>query len=282
MTESTSVNKAARRLRAARNVYLTSQIATLDLVELSEREATRLDHAAYRARRLAEHLGVPTLAADQAHDLYESIRAMSEALDSTRARKAASESTSEPGEKSTSETNPPWTAETQPDDYAEMAKFAEVAAVAERLTLEAGLPEWAVFVAFRRVIRLERERSRSEFMLESLFVSSVSQFEAFILRVISASLLFNPHPLNDSDRKFEFKEITALPDIESFVKSAVDAYADSLMRESMQKWMAFLARATRSDTTWMSELLEEPMMALRNQGCSEGLKPPASSRLLAV
>ena len=33
---------------------------------------------------------------------------------------------------------------------------------------------------------------------------------------------------------------------------------------------------------WMLNMYKNTKAALRNQGCSEGLKPPASSRLLAV
>lgn len=143
---------------------------------------------------------------------------------------------------------------------------------------EADLPERALINVIVSWAKISSEKSRSGLMLESLLLSAVAQFEVFVSRLITASLRFDPAGLSESDTKYTFGDVAAFSTLDSFTNAAADTFVDSLMHSGMAGWMKFLARATRSDTAWVSDLLAEVVMR-RNVHVHAGGK--ASAQYLA-
>lgn len=72
-TGQTNLERAALRLRRARNTLLLSQVATIDLGRMSPSEAARLDFPESRAQRLAESVGRSDLPITEATNLYSAV-----------------------------------------------------------------------------------------------------------------------------------------------------------------------------------------------------------------
>jgi hypothetical protein len=140
------------------------------------------------------------------------------------------------------------------DEYTEFEDVLRMALAA------ADMPQRAEFTAIRFIAKVRAEKPRHALMLESLLLSAVAQFEVFVSRIIKTSLLTDPKPLTDSDRKFLFKDIIAEGSFEGFLASVANDYVDGLMYDGMDQWMKFLQRATRSDTEWVTDLLAEVVM----------------------
>ena len=275
----TKYEAAALRLRRARNAFLLSQVAALDLAKMSASDAARLDFEEVRAKRLAEWIGKPDLSIDQAMQIYTSILKL---IEGASARRASAREDTQPGasepvnngetgsppapdsDHSTSTPNEA-TPQSEHDSEAEADQTAKEAAV--RLSQDvddaleaAGLPEYASFRAIRFVVKIQAEKSRSALMLESLLLSAVAQFDVFISRMILTSLRIDPSPLKESEKTYTYRDLTAHDSLDAFYSSAANAYADALMYKGMDSWMKFLSKATRTDMEWVTDLLAEVIM----------------------
>ncbi|WP_413320900.1 hypothetical protein AA0Z99_07895 [Agrococcus sp. 1P02AA] len=269
----------ARRVRQARNVFLLSQAAALDLARMSSLEAARLDFPEARAKRLAEWLGKPGISLEDAMQIYTSVSRLVEITDakriSNRETEPAEEATpvvdgssvgSENANDGASKTRPltetgisDGRAEAEADrafggDAMEASNDIEYALEA------AGLPEYASFRAIQLLIKIQAEKSRSALMLESLLLSAVAQFEVLVSRLMLTSIRLDPSPLEDSEKMYTFSDVTEHPSLEAFSVAAANAYVDGLMYKGMDSWMKFLTRVTRTDMVWVTDLLAEVIM----------------------
>jgi hypothetical protein len=82
-------------------------------------------------------------------------------------------------------------------------------------------------------------------MLQSLLISSVSDFEVFLGSLMRESLRFSPKTLRESGRTFTLADIDEFESLEAFISDVADAHVDKLMRESVKEWIDFLTKATR-------------------------------------
>lgn len=267
----------ARRIQGARNAFLLSQIAALDLAKMSASEAARLDFPEVRAKRLAEWVGKPDLDIDQAMKIYTSVLQLTEVATARRAS-AREEGQSEEPESSTGDvrrdtgtsdidpgTSSPGDAGRESGQNSETNRTARDAAVQASQDIDAaleaaGLPEYASFRAIRFVVKLQAEKSRSALMLESLLLSAVAQFEVFISRMLLTSLRADPSPLRESEKAYTYRDITGHASLDAFYLAAANAYVDALMYKGMDSWMKFLSKATRTDMEWVTDLLAEVIM----------------------
>lgn len=240
---------------------LTSQFAVLDLAKLSATEAARLDFPEQRAKRLGENLGHPDMELEKSMTLFAAAQSFLDEAVRLRKQKdkvgrlgeteAPDQSKKSSRGKRAEETSPaPNDADASPSPATTL--FAAIA--------DAGLPETALVNVILASAKISGENSRSGLMLESLLISAVAQFEVFISRLITASLRYDFSTLKASDKKYTFEDVSAHASLGDFTKAAADAHVDSLMYDGMQSWMKFLAKATRSDTAWVSDLLAEVVM----------------------
>lgn len=103
-----------------------------------------------------------------------------------------------------------------------------------------------------------RIQPRDALMLESMLISGVSGFEAFISNLITASLRFDPSPMSKGGRVFEYNEVINFESIADFIEDASDKYVDNLMRDPLEKWLDFLSMALRiRDLAWIKDDLNE-------------------------
>lgn len=83
---------------------------------------------------------------------------------------------------------------------------------------------------------LERNASistlASKLIPESLFVSLISQYDAFLNRLLRVIYEIKPEILNGSDRNLTFSQLTEMGSIEKARDYIVDKEIDSIMRKS--------------------------------------------------
>jgi hypothetical protein len=264
MANTLSVAGTLTRLRQARNQLLLSQDAVLDLSAISDTEAARLDLPENRAKRLADALGRPEMALDQATAIYSAaerlLGAHNERIgEKRRAKQDATPSAAEPVIAASDGASTAAEELAEPSRRENDPQREAIADLTAAIT-EVGLPPRDIVRVISVGAKIRAAKSRSGLMLESLLISAVAQFEVFISRMITASLRFDPSALEASEKKYLYGDIYKYESIESFTSAAADAYVDALMYDGMDSWMKFLARATRSDTSWVSDLLEEVVM----------------------
>jgi len=285
MTDVDAVVRAWVRVNVARDDFMSSQDAVLELMQMADTEAARLDSDEYIARKLCESLGRADISGPASRTIYEAVanfvemsRAVRSELRAGTEESAPDSGTGTPAEAavetqadapinaSSENENPEEIVEAESGAEAEAeaeaeakaeAAFAEEVTVLNDLLISQGIPADAVSRAISQYWKLERRGPRSALLLESLLISAVSQFETFVARVMSESLRFSPQLLKDSGRTFAFHEVTKHKDLEAFTDAAADDYADKLMREPMSKWLKFFGTSLRQDSMWVDEYLNE-------------------------
>jgi hypothetical protein len=262
MANTLSAAGTLTRLRQARNQLLLSQDAVLDLSAISDTEAARLDLPENRAKRLTDALGRPDMPLEQAMAIYSAAETLLDVHierlgDKRRAKGDATPKPADAGaDAAESSLSDAPMEDSQPEPSPQEAAFHDLTTA----IAEAGLPPRDVVRVISVSSKIGAAKSRSGLMLESLLISAVAQFEVFISRMITASLRFDPSALEASEKKYQYGDIYRFDSIDSFTTAAADAYVDALMYDGMHSWMKFLSRATRSDTSWVSDLLEEVVM----------------------
>ena len=263
MSDNRSPARVLSRLRHSRNMLLLSQVSIVDLALLSDTEAARLDFPETRARKLAESLGVPDLPIASATAIFaaaERVIAASDLRHEQRQNNHSSEPNLADGPRAGAEkvgTKPNEGSDHEIDGQKNEAQELEDL---RNVLEESGLSTRSIFTCIVNTAKIRSQKSRSGLMLESLLLSAVAQFEVFISRMITISLRYDPSTLAASDKKYTFDEISIHDSLVSFTDAASDSYVDSLMYEGMQSWMRFLAKATRTNTEWVSDSLEEVVM----------------------
>jgi hypothetical protein len=265
MDDSKKVIRAWVRVGLARDDFMSSQDAVLELSQMADTTASHLDSDEYIAQKLCESLGRADISGTASRTI---LTAVAHFVETSRALRAKQRSDAVKNAKASAEAGQgaeygsPELASTGEALAAELAEEAEAAVNAEvralnDVLISEGIPADAVFRAINQYWRLERRGLRSALLLESLLISAVSQFETFIARVISESLRFSPQLLKDSGRTFVFSDVTKFKDLEEFTESVSDDYADKLMREPMSRWLRFFGISLRQDAMWVDDYLNE-------------------------
>lgn len=235
MTDQNRTQQAWMEVVTARDEFLSSQDSIIDLMEISNTEASKLDLPAHLAQKLASALGRPDMEAATSAAIYAGVQQL--ILEINQAQES-----------------------TDVSDESEQNERVSRAIDNFRSQLEeAGIDSNAIYQVLNHYWKINRRGPRSAMMLEALLITAVSQFEVFISQVISSSVKYNPSVLKRSGREFGFSEVLAHHSIEDFIASAADDYADKIMGESMAKWMAYLEGAVRAPTDWVSDYMNETM-----------------------
>jgi len=278
MKETRKITRAWVKVNVAREDFISAQDAVLELTQMGDTEAARLDSEEFLAQKLCESLGGTDISGPASRTIFD---AVAQFVETTRAVRTVTISTAsienpESGSHPVSETQvSPDVAgggEATADEVAEAEAQAEADAEAEAeaaftVEIEAlndvlvskGLSRSAIFRALNRYWKLERRGLRADLLRESLLISAVSQFETFIARLIAESLHFSPQLLNESGRNFAYHEVSKHADLDAFFESAAEDYADRLMRGPMNDWLKFLSTSLRQDTLWVDDYLNEIM-----------------------
>jgi len=108
-----------------------------------------------------------------------------------------------------------------------------------------GIGVWAAYLLVQRVLEDGVRRDRAPMLQESLLVSTVSAFEAFVARIIRASLLFNPKQVYEMEKRPTWAEVLEAESLEQVRDRAIDSYVDSLMYKDLEAWLKHIAKATK-------------------------------------
>ncbi|WP_146085315.1 hypothetical protein [Rathayibacter sp. AY1G1] len=243
---------AGRKVTGLRNELLHAQEASLELAKLGVTEFARLDNRDYRASVIAERLGIKSENRSIApalysalEDLNNSLAKLPESLSATTEVKEGSPTSARDRSQDGSISIP------APEGFADALRRIH------SILAEASMPPRMEGEAIEQYSRIKRSRSRSDMMLESLFVSSIAEFEIFIARLVAIGLGYNPAPLYQGGKSYELAEIRKHETIESLVANAIDDKVDDLMRDGLSAWMKYLQKILRAETDWMTNLLIE-------------------------
>lgn len=123
------------------------------------------------------------------------------------------------------------------------------------------------------VERFEHFHLSRDLLPRSLLVSLVSQYDAFLGRLLRAIFLRKPELLNGSDRKITFETLQHFPSIETAREYILEKEVESILRSSHSdqfKWMekAFALPLTKDLKSWATfvELTERRNLFVHTDG----------------
>jgi hypothetical protein len=260
MLDEQKVVRAWVEVNRAREVFLSSQDAIIELSQMALLEVAQLDSDTYVAQKLCESLGKADTSAISSRIILDGVANFVEVTRAARVQNAKSFSSRqfEGALQPTPDGDERAKAEAEAEAEAE-ATFRTELTNLNNLLISEGIPSDAVFRAIRQYWKLRApvRGRRVDLLLESLLISAVSQFETFVARLISESLRLSPQLLKESGRKFDFHEVAAHKDLAAFTEAAADDYADKLMREPMSKWLKFFGTSLRQECEWVDDYLNE-------------------------
>jgi hypothetical protein len=88
--------------------------------------------------------------------------------------------------------------------------------------------------------RVNRNKAASELVPRSLFVALVSQFDAYLGRLLHAIFLLKPETLNPSEKQLPFSQLATFPSIDAAREYIIEKEVESVLRSSHAdqfKWM---------------------------------------------
>jgi hypothetical protein len=121
--------------------------------------------------------------------------------------------------------------------------------------------------------RMDRVRMAKVLLPRSLFVSMISQYDAYVNRLLKVFFTQKPEIIFNSERAFQFKEICKFSTLEEFREDAINKEVESITRYSHEDQIDYIQKKFKMDiasniSSWSNflEISERRNLFVHNDG----------------